>query len=209
MSALNRIAYFQNRRDEVPNQELARDLAAREDRAGIREIADNLWNREPNICSDCVKVLYEIGYLKPDLIAPYAGDFLKLLGSRNNRLVWGGMIALSTIAGIAADQVYPYVGEIERVMASGTIITVDAGVLVLSRLASTADDRRTVLLPYLFEFLRSCRPSDIPRHAERVLVAVTSTDKDEFIAVLRARTPLLTPAQTARLKKIIRQAEAR
>ena len=118
MSVLNRIAYFQGRRDEVPNQELARDLAASEDRAGIREIAENLWNREPNVRSDCLKVLYEIGYLKPELVAPYAGDFLKLLGSRNNRLVWGGMIGLSTVAGIAADELYPHVAEIQQVMES-------------------------------------------------------------------------------------------
>ena len=68
MSTLDRIAYFQGRRDEVPNQELARDLAAREDQAGIREIAEALWRREPNVRSDCLKVLYEIGYLKPELV---------------------------------------------------------------------------------------------------------------------------------------------
>ena len=43
MSVLNRIAYLQNRRDEVPNQELARELAEQKDRAGIHEIAENLW----------------------------------------------------------------------------------------------------------------------------------------------------------------------
>jgi len=32
MSVLDRIAHFQNRRDEVPNQELARDLAKKKDR---------------------------------------------------------------------------------------------------------------------------------------------------------------------------------
>ena len=209
MSALNRIAYFQNRRDEAPNQELARDLAAGEDEAGIQEIAENLWNRESNIRSDCLKVLYEIGYLKPVLIAPYVDDFLKLLGNRNNRLVWGGMIALSTIAGIAADQIYPHVSDIQRVMASGTIITMDAGVLALSRLAATGDDRRAVLLPYLFDFLRSCRPSDVPRHAERILLAVTASDKAAFLALLRDRMPQLSPAQAGRLNKVIRQAEAR
>ena len=133
MSALDRIAYFQGRRDEVPNQELACDLAAREDRAGIREIAEALWHREPNVRSDCLKMLYEIGYLKPELVAPYAGDFLKLLGSRDNRLVWGAMIGLSTVAELAADQIYLHVAEIQQVMAGGTIITLDAGVLALSR----------------------------------------------------------------------------
>ena len=221
MSTLDRIAYFQGRRDEVPNQELARDLAAREDRAGIREIAEALWHREPNVRSDCLKVLYEIGYLKPELVVPYADDFLKLLGSRDNRLVWGAMIGLSTVAELAADQIYPHAGEIQRAMAGGTItphlrppqvgagVTLDAGVLALSRLAATGDDRRTALLPYLLSFLRNCRPSDVPRHAERVLMAVNANSKDEFVAILQARLPLLTPAQAARLKKVIRQAEAR
>jgi hypothetical protein len=209
MSVLDRIAYFQGQRDEVPNQELARDLAASEDQAGIREIAENLWNREPNVRSDCLKVLYEIGYLKPELVAPYAGDFLKLLGSRNNRLVWGAMIGLSTVAGLAADQLYPHAAEIQRVMESGTIITIDAGVLALSRMAATNDERRTALLPYLFNVLRNCRPSDVPRHAERILTAVTASSKDGFIAVLQGRMKLMTPAQAARLKKVIRQTEAR
>ena len=95
MSALERIAHFRNRRDEVPNQELARDLAARKDRAGIREIAENLWNKDKGIQADCVKVLYEVGYLNPHWSPPYAEEFLKLLKSKNNRLVWGGMIALA------------------------------------------------------------------------------------------------------------------
>ena len=154
-------------------------------------------------------MLYEIGYRKPELVAPYAGDFLKLLGSRNNRLVWGAMIGLSMVAEIAADEIYPYTAEIQRAMAGGTIITLDAGVLALSRLAATDNDRRTALLPYLFDFLQNCRPSDLPRHAERVLMAVNANEKAEFVAVLQARMPLLTTAQVARLKKVIRQAEAR
>ncbi len=51
MSVLNRIAHFQNRRDEAPNQQLARELAAAKDRKGIREIAENLWNENPNVMS--------------------------------------------------------------------------------------------------------------------------------------------------------------
>ena len=192
-----------------PQSGVGADLAVREDQEGIREIAEALWHREPNVRSDCLKVLYAIGYRKPALVAPYAGDFLKLLGSRNNRLVWGAMIGLSTVAEIAADEIYPHTAEIQRAMAGGTIITLDAGVLALARLAATGDDRRAALLPYLLDFLRNCRPSDLPRHAERVLMAVNAGNKAEFVAVLQARMPLLTSAQAARLKKVIRQAEAR
>jgi hypothetical protein len=208
VSVLNRIAFFQNRHDEVPNQELARDLAASEDRVGIQEIAENLWNREPNVRSDCLKVLYEIGYLKPELVAPYAEDFLKLLTSRNNRLVWGAMIGLSSIAGLAADAIYPHVAEIQRAMAEGSVITVDAGVLTLARLAATGDERRAALLPYLLEHLRTCRSKDVPQHAEKIVAAITPAYRDRFVAVLQARMSLMAPAQAARLKKVMRQAEA-
>jgi hypothetical protein len=44
VSALDRIAHLQNRRDKVPNQELA------------REIVENLGNKDKNIQADCVKV---------------------------------------------------------------------------------------------------------------------------------------------------------
>ncbi len=87
MSVLHKIAYYQDRRDEVPNQELARELVEARDLEGIREIAQNLDHNIPSVQSDCLKVLYEIGYLQPELVAGYAADFLKLLKSRNNRLV--------------------------------------------------------------------------------------------------------------------------
>ena len=79
MPVLQKIAWFQGRRDEVPNQELAKELAESEDRAGIQEIAENLWHSEKNVRSDCLKVLYEVGYLRPELVDSYAKDFLRLL----------------------------------------------------------------------------------------------------------------------------------
>ena len=79
MSVLNKIAFFQNRRDEVPNQQLAKELAETENKAGISEIVQNLHHKNKSVQSDCLKVLYEIGYLKPELIAYYALEFLELL----------------------------------------------------------------------------------------------------------------------------------
>lgn len=209
MSVLHRIAHFQNRRDEVPNQELARDLAARKDRAGIGEIAENLWNRDWRVQADCIKVLYEIGYIDPSLIADYAEDFLKLLSSRNNRLVWGGMIALSTVAALRADLVYTHLDVILKAMRAGSVITVDGAVKALALAASQNDEYRPAIFPHLLEHLRLCRPKDVPQHAEKSLPAVNAENKADFIAVLEKRLEHLSGAQAARLKKVIKEAEKR
>ena len=181
MSALQRIAYYQDRRDEVPNQELAKELVAKKDRKGIREIAENLWNENPNVQSDCLKVLYEIGYLEPKLVAPYVDDFLKLLHSRNNRLVWGAMIALSTVADLKADAIYPHVEEIEQVMDQGSVITKDNGVRVLALVAAQKAAYSKGIFPYLLHHLETCRPKDVPQHAEKAAVAVNTRNKQQFM----------------------------
>jgi hypothetical protein len=209
MSALQRIAYYQNRRDEVPNQELAKELATKKDRKGIREIADNLWNKNAQVQSDCLKVLYEIGYLHPELVAPYAEDFLKLLHSRNNRLVWGAMIALSTVADLKADVIYPHVEEIEQVMDQGSVITRDNGISVLALVASKNAAYSKRIFPYLLHHLETCRPKDVPQHSEKAAVAVNARNKQQFIAVLEKRLADLKGPQAARVKKVIKEVEQR
>jgi len=209
MSALERIAYFQNRRDEVPNQELARELAEKRDQAGIREIAGNLWNKDKHIQADCIKVLYEIGYIDPSLIVDYAEDFLKLLKSQNNRLVWGGMTALSTVASLKADIIFAHLRDVQRAMEKGSVITVDAGVLTLSHVASANDEYGQIIFPYLLEHLQTCRPKDVAQHAEKSLVAVNADNKHDFIAVLEKRMEDLSAAQMKRVKKAIKEVEIR
>lgn len=209
MTILNKIAHFQNRRDEAPNQELARELAETKNKKGIREIADNLWNEDKNVQSDCLKVLYEIGYLNPKLIADYVDDFLKLLRSKNNRLTWGGMIALSTIAELKAKEIYQRRKEIEGAMEKGSVITVDNGIKILGIVAATDDQRRQVLFPYLLKHLATCRPKDVPQHAEKVIVAVNAANKRAFIQTLEKRMSDMTGSRAARVKRVIKQAETR
>ena len=209
MSVLGRIACLQNRRDNVPNQLLARELVDRRDTKGIREIADNLRNKDRNIQSDCIKVLYETGYLSPELIAGYVNDFVNLLGSRNNRMVWGGMLALSTVAELEPDEIYKHRDAIKQAMEAGSVITVDAGVEVLAMVASGDKKRREELFPYLLNHLATCRPKDIPQHAEKVVIAADGKNKEQFIGVLERRLTDMTPSQAARVRKVIRQARER
>lgn len=209
MSVLNRIGYFQNRQDEVSNQELAKDLATKKDKKGIREIAENLGNEEPNIQCDCIKVLYEVGYINPILIAPFAKDFLKLLRHRNNRMVWGGMIALSTIAELTADELYPHSDTIKSVMDNGSVITMDAGVKTLAGIASKNETYRKNLFPYLLNHLETCRLKEVPQHSEKTLVAVNAKNKQAFIDVLEKRLESMTSSQAARVKRVIKEAAKR
>ena len=210
MAVLARIAHFQNRRNELPNQELARDLAARKDDAGIREIAENLWNKDKGIQADCIKVLYEIGYLQPALIAGFADDFVKLLKSRNNRLVWGAMIALGTVASLKADLIFAHLAEIQKAMNSGSVITVDNCVQVLALTASKGGKYNKAIFPYLMDHLKTCRPKDVAQHSEKSLPAVMdSSNKKEFIAVLETRMEDLSGSALARVRKVIKAAGAR
>ena len=210
MSALNQIAHFQNRRDEVPNQILARDLASRKDRAGIREIAVNLWNKDKGIQADCIKVLYEVGYLQPALIAEYVEDFVKLLKSKNNRLVWGAMIALGAVADIKADVIFAHLAEIQKAMNSGSVITVDNGVQTLALAASKGGKYNKAIFPYLLDHLKTCRPKDVAQHSEKTLPAVVdASNKKQFIAVLEKRMEDLSGSGLARVKKVIKAASAR
>src|SRR6266508_1043300 len=209
MSVLNHLASSVGRRDEVPNQELARDLAANKDKTGIREIAENLWNKDKNIQADCIKVLYETGYIEPALIAPYAEDFVKLLRSKNNRLVWGGMIALGVVAKPSAYVVFNHLDEIKKAMDSGSVITKDNGVKVLADAASAKTEYNKVIFPYLLKHLQTCRPKDVAQHSEKVLSAVNASNKTEFIKVLEKRMEDLSGAGLARVKKVIREAQTR
>jgi hypothetical protein len=206
MSVLNRIAHFQNRRDEVPNQELARDLAAKKDKAGIREIAENLWNKDRNIQADCIKVLYEVGVIDPKLIAGYAEDFVKALKSKNNRLVWGGMTALAEVAKANPDAVFSHLDEIKKAKETGSVITVDNAISTLAFTAAANEKYNKAIFPYLLKHLSNCRPKEVAQHSEKTLPAVNSKNKDEFVKVLEKRMEDLSGGALSRVKKVIKQA---
>jgi hypothetical protein len=207
VSVLKEIAFYRGRRDEVPNREVAHRLAQSRSAEDIQEIAQNLKNPEPNVQSDCLKVLYELGYLAPDLIAGYVQDFIELLAHRSNRMVWGGMIALSTIAALQADRIFPHLDEIQKVMASGSVITNDAGIKTLSAVAASKADYRREIMPYLLKRLSGSRPVDAPRYAENILSAVSTAECPAFIEILDKWISVSTGSRLSRLKHIRRLAE--
>jgi hypothetical protein len=207
MTVLDRLASSQGIKGEKPNQELALELATSENAADIRVLVESVENGSPAVQSDCIKTLYEIGYLKPRLIAKHAVRFVEMLSSKNNRLVWGGMIALSTIGAIAARALYPHADSIERAMEKGSVITMDAGVLALARIASAKVEYNRAIFPSLLRHLQTCRPKEVPQHSEKTLEAVTAGNKKEFIGVVGKRLKSATPSEAVRLRRVIAAAE--
>ena len=204
MTILDRLAFNQNRRDEQPNIDLAHQLAQAGDAAGIAEIARNLWNEQEGIRSDCVKVLYEIGALRPELISGYADDFIRLLQAKNNRLVWGGMTALAAVAALQADLLCGQFGEITRAMETGSVITRDQAVRVLAALACSPAGCRERAFAYLIGVLAVCRSKDVPQYAESILAAGQPVNASELAEVLAKRLPGLSAAQRKRVERVIR-----
>ena len=205
MSTLEKIAFFQNRRDEIPNQLLAKELAGTKNKEGIREIVENLENKEINVRSDCLKVLYEIGYIDPGLIADYTDDFLKLLKSKNNRMVWGAMIGLATIADRHPKEIWAQIDDIIRITESGTVITLVWGIRVLAKVAAAGEPYQEKIFPFLLKHIRGCIPRDVPTHAESILCSVDQHNKEVLLSALEARRAEMTPAQLIRFRKVLKQ----
>ena len=204
MSVLEKIAFYKNRRDEVPNQQLAKELAESENKAGIAEIAANLKNKNQNVQSDCLKVLYELGYLKPELIADYVEDFLELLKSKNNRLVWGAMIAVASVADRKPKEIYAKLDDFLAAYQKGSVITVVWGTKALGKVAAYDCGFNQRIWPILTAQLKNCIPRDVPIHAESILPAVNAQNKVEFLKIVESRKPEMTDAQLLRLKKVLK-----
>jgi HEAT repeat protein len=209
MTVLDRLASALSRGDEAPNQALAQEIAAAGDAEAVRELVAHLSDSNKEIASDCIKVLYEIGALKPELIAAYADDFIKLLHSRNNRLVWGAMTALGSIAPLRAADIFRQIDVITEATQHGSVITQDWGVRVLAAVAAQDAAYAARIFPFLLTFLRRCPPKDLPRHAESVLDggAVNAGNRDELLTVLEGRKGALA-AQNKRIEAVIRRIKA-
>ena len=204
MSVLNKISYFQNRRDEVPNKELAKTLAETENRAGIAELVTNLKQKNKSIQSDCLAVLYHIGYVKPHLIADYVEDFLALLKSKNNRLVWGGMIALSTIVELKTKEMCANRDTVKQAIDKGTLITVVWGVKALAKIAASNKSCKPDVVPILLSQLKKCIPRDVATHFENSLPAIDDENRAVFLRIVENRKKELTTSQLDRLKKAMK-----
>jgi len=191
-----------DRNDETPNIELAQKLCDSNDKQGIQEIVSGLKSKEQAVANDCIKVLYEIGQRKPELIADFVNDFILGLSDKNNRVAWGSMRALAYIAPIKSDVIFSHLSELVVAYKKGSVITVDSSISVFAYLCRANSAYQVQVFPILLEHLASCRVKEIPQHAERMAVCINSDNKEVFIKALDARASELSVSQNSRLVKL-------
>jgi hypothetical protein len=206
VSVLDQLATALNRRDEVPNQELARRIVREKDAAAVKELIENLHHKQKAIQSDCIKVLYEIGAANPDLISKYYREFGKLLESKHNRLVWGAMIALDTIAPKEPKGIYGMLSKILKVAdTSGSVIARDHAVGILVKLGSLKPYKRTCL-PLLIEQLISCPNNQFAMYVEMAAPVIDFDNRKRFQQVIERREPKLDKeSQRKRVANVLRK----
>jgi hypothetical protein len=204
MSIINELATSLGRRDEVPNQELAKKIADKNDKKAVRELIDNLKNNKKDIQSDCIKVLYEIGERKPSLIVEYVKEFVALLDDRNNRLQWGAMTALDCIASEDPKIIYANLARILKASDNGSVITKDHAINILIKLCSIkqyADDAFALLV----EQLLVCPTNQLPKYAEDALPVIADKNRKVFAKTLEGRlAEIEKDTKRKRVEKVIK-----
>lgn len=206
MSVLDQLATALGRRDEVPNQELARRIVRERDVEAVRELVENLEHENKAIPSDCIKVLYEIGDADPDLIAKYYKEFGKLLESKNNRLVWGTMTALDTITLKQPKGVHGMLSKIlDAADNSGSVIARDHAVGILAKLATLKLYRRDCIA-LLIEQLMSCPDNQFPMYVEMSAPGIDAENREKFRKVIEKRAAELErESAKKRVSKVLRK----
>lgn len=205
MTVLNKLATSLGRRDEVPNEDLAQEIAGSKNAGAVKELIENLTSTDNNIANDCIKVLYEVGERNPKLIMGYTKEFGALLGSNNNRLVWGSMTALDAVARFNPNGVHDLMREILTAAEGESVIARDHAVGILVKLASVREYRSEALAALLGQ-LRGSPVNQLPMYAEMSEQAFQETHKKDFSKVLRARSKeFKKESQKKRIDKVLKR----
>lgn len=199
----SQLASFLGRNDELPNIELAKKIIENEDAQSIKELIQLCSGKNKHYQNDSIKVLYEVGHLKPILIKPFLEDFISLLNSKNNRLQWGALTALHAITKEYYSLIIPYLDILQTKAMEGSVITRDNFMAILNILIKTKENQ-ALTYPYLEIQLLTCPNNQLPMYAEWIQANLDKTYADKVIQILNKRLPELEKeSKKKRLLKVI------
>lgn len=200
----NELASALGRSDEGPNIQLAEKICKTKDAQAVKRLMSLLGHKKTAVRNDAIKVLYEIGTRKPDMIIPYAKDFLALLHHKDNRMIWGAMHALSAISEYQPELLAKDLSSILDAMDSGSVITRDHGIYILcnvSKIKKYHEDCMELLL----EQIEKAPVNQVPMYAEKTAEVISQPYIQRLNKILQARKDVyVIESKKKRLEKLIR-----
>lgn len=205
MSVIPRLATSLNIRGEVPNILLAEEIVKTHNYAATVELSSLFSGKSKALKSDAIKVLYEVGYRNPKLIADYYHLFISLLQSKDNRLQWGAMTALDTLVPLKPDELFREIDKIIEAANKGSVITRDHAVNILLSLCT---NKKYAAKSYalFFSILKDSPTNQLPAYAEKALGIMDAAHAHLFKDILSKRlSDVNTPTKKRRLEKVIQK----
>ena len=199
----------QGRRDENLNILLAQRIVDNNDQKGMKELIFLINQKDKKVASDAIKVLYEIGYRNPKILVKWLPDLIPFLENKNNRLQWGAMTTISTLAHDYPEKIHSFLPQILSAMENGSVISKDHGVKILASLTSI-NKHRSDILTLLMEFIQTAPVNQFPTYATTAAYIVKTKDENillKEIILTRYEEFTLYPAKEKKLDKVLKSLE--
>ena len=204
ISVIEHLAHSLGSRDEVPNIALAEKICKANDHVATRELISLLHHKTGGIRNDAIKVLYEIGDRKPELITGYIENFLATLSHKDNRMRWGAMSALSAISSAKPEIIAEHLASIVDAMDTGTVITRDHGVYILAN-CSRLKKYHADCMELLLEQIEKAPVNQMPMYAEKTAEVISSPYIKRFEKIVKSRKDVLDiPSKQKRIEKLLK-----
>lgn len=205
MSLVNRLSSSQDRRDQLPNEILGKEIAESKDHKSIRIISGLLLDPETKleIKADLLKVLECVGNIAPELIAEEYTHVVPFLHHKKNHMVWRAMCVLSQISSFNRQKIYADLADILQVMDRGSVITRDHGFSLLVDLYSD-EAYKAEIGPLIEEQIMSAPDNQLGQYAEKWMRVTTKKEAKSLLSILEDRsTDLKNQSHIKRISKLI------
>ena len=203
-SIKDQLANALGRRDEAPNIALAEKISKASDKKAVEELIVLMNHKSTPIRHDAIKVLYEIGERKPELIMAFHDEFIMLLDHKDNWMKWGAMSALYEISKVKPEIIVKHLTTILDAMDKGSVITRDHGIYILRILASLKKYHNDCM-ELMLEQLQKAPVNQVPMYAEKTAEVISFPYIKRIEKILMSRRDVLEiPSKERRIEKLLK-----
>lgn len=200
MNILEGLASVCGEKPSTANREAARQCM--ENPLNIKEIADNVGNKNLKIAADCAEVMTMIAEEKPELISSYAETLFSYLNHKKSNVRWECAHALALAAHTMGDAISLKLEDILRVIEEDDSIVVrDYAIDIFAGFAKIGEVEAKTAYSYLTQAL-TAHNSRHAGHAIEGFINITSKTDLFDVEILK----LIEPYKTAEKKAVAAKA---